>query len=97
FKPRPGLRMLCGGEALPRDLADQLLVNDAELWNVYGPTETTIWSSAGRVPSGDGPITIGEPVLNTKLHVLDRHDRLAPVGVVGQLHIGGDGLARGYF
>jgi amino acid adenylation domain-containing protein len=97
FKPRPGLRMLCGGEALPRDLADQLLANDAELWNVYGPTETTIWSSAGRVPSGDGPITIGEPVLNTKLHVLDRHDRLAPVGVVGQLHIGGDGLARGYF
>ncbi|HVV94022.1 MAG TPA: amino acid adenylation domain-containing protein [Hyphomicrobiales bacterium] len=97
FKPRPGLTMLAGGEALPRDLADKLLANGAELWNVYGPTETTIWSSAGRVTPGSGPITIGEPVLNTTFHVLDRGGRLAPTGVPGELHIGGDGLARGYF
>ncbi|WOJ88238.1 non-ribosomal peptide synthetase [Methylocapsa polymorpha] len=97
FRPRPGLRMLCGGEALPRDLADMLLENGGELWNVYGPTETTIWSSVGKVSPGPAPIRIGEPILNTQLYVLDRNDELAPVGVIGQLHIGGAGLARGYF
>ncbi|WP_395665188.1 amino acid adenylation domain-containing protein [Methylocella sp.] len=95
FSPRPGLRMLCGGEALPRDLAETLMRNGGELWNVYGPTETTIWSSIGRVRPG--PITIGEPVANTQLHVLDRNRRLAPIGVGGELFIGGLGLAIGYF
>lgn len=97
FRPRPGLKMLCGGEALPRDLADMLLANGGELWNVYGPTETTVWSSIGKVSPGPGPITIGEPVLNTQLYVLDRNFELTAPGVVGQLFIGGDGLARGYF
>ncbi len=80
--------MLCGGEALPRDLADELLQNGDELWNVYGPTETTIWSSIGKVSQGS-PITIGAPVLNTQLYVLDNRYELAPVGVIGQLFIGG--------
>ncbi len=97
FAPRPGLRMLCGGEALPRDLADTLLKNGGELWNVYGPTETTIWSSIGRVPAAPQPIVIGAPVANTELHVLDKTNGLAPVGTVGQLFIGGAGLAIGYF
>ncbi|PNG25931.1 non-ribosomal peptide synthetase, partial [Methylocella silvestris] len=97
FKPRPGLRMLCGGEALPRDLADLLLANDGELWNVYGPTETTIWSSIGRVRPAPAPITIGEPVANTGLYVLDKTRQLAAPGVVGELFIGGLGLAIGYF
>jgi amino acid adenylation domain-containing protein len=96
FSPRAGLKMLCGGEALPRDLADQLLENSGELWNVYGPTETTIWSSICSVSTA-APITIGAPVLNTQLYILDSQQALAPVGAVGQLFIGGDGLARGYF
>ncbi|VTZ49147.1 Amino acid adenylation domain protein [Methylocella tundrae] len=97
FAPRRGLRMLCGGEALPRDLADTLLKNGGELWNVYGPTETTIWSSIGRVSPAPAPITIGSPVLNTELYVLDKAHQLTPVGVVGELFIGGAGLAIGYF
>lgn len=91
------LKMLCGGEALPRDLADRLLANGGELWNVYGPTETTIWSSAGRVTPGDGPIVIGAPVANTEFHILGPDDRLVAPGVSGEVWIGGEGLARGYF
>ncbi len=90
----PSLRMLCGGEALPRTLADQLLPRGAELWNMYGPTETTIWSAVSRI--GPEPISLGEPVANTELHVLDRRGQLVPPGVPGELHIGGSGLARGY-
>jgi aryl carrier-like protein len=97
FRPYEGLRMLCGGEPLPRDLAEQLGRGAGELWNVYGPTETTIWSSAGRVVLDDGPITIGDPVLNTELHVLDASGQVAPIGVAGELIIGGQGLAKGYF
>ncbi len=93
FEPG-GLKMLCGGEPLPRALADHLLCDGSELWNVYGPTETTIWSALERV--GAGPITVGHPVANTSLHVLDAADLLQPIGVPGQLHIGGLGLAEGY-
>ncbi|MBS2962967.1 amino acid adenylation domain-containing protein [Actinocrinis puniceicyclus] len=89
-----GLRALAGGEALPRELADRLLDTGATLWNMYGPTETTIWSSACRVARG--PVSIGEPIANTQLHVLDANGRLVPTGVPGELYIGGDGLARGY-
>jgi amino acid adenylation domain-containing protein len=92
----PGLTMLCGGEALPRDLADRLHGRGAALWNLYGPTETTIWSSAARVENGEGPVTIGRPIANTQMYVLDAHLRPVPVGVVGDLFIGGAGLARGY-
>jgi amino acid adenylation domain-containing protein len=91
----PGLTMLCGGEPLPRDLSDRLLDKGAALWNLYGPTETTIWSAAGRVLPGD-PITIGRPIDNTQLYVLDSHLQPVPVGAVGELYIGGAGLARGY-
>ena len=97
FRSRPGLKMLCGGEALPRDLADRLLEGGGALWNMYGPTETTVWSSCGEVLPGNDPITIGRPIANTQLHVLDRYDQPAPLGVPGQLHIGGDGVAKGYF
>jgi amino acid adenylation domain-containing protein len=94
---RPGLKMLCGGEPLPRDLAKALVKSGRELWNMYGPTETTIWSSLQRIADDDAPITIGHPIANTQLQILDAHDQVVPVGVVGELHIGGDGLARGYF
>jgi acyl-coenzyme A synthetase/AMP-(fatty) acid ligase len=90
----PGLKMLCGGEGLPQDLAAQLLDRGAQLWNLYGPTETTIWSTVERVASGT--VTIGRPIANTQTYVLDRHLQPMPVGIPGELFIGGDGLARGY-
>jgi amino acid adenylation domain-containing protein len=93
----PQLRMLCGGEPLPRHLADRLLDRSPELWNMYGPTETTIWSSARRITRGDGPILIGPPIANTQFYVVDRNDALVPQGGVGELLIGGDGVAVGYW
>jgi amino acid adenylation domain-containing protein len=89
------LNILCGGEALAPDLADQLLVRCRALWNLYGPTETTVWSTACRVLPGR-PITIGRPIANTQVYLLDRHFQPVPAGVTGELCIGGDGLARGY-
>jgi amino acid adenylation domain-containing protein len=97
FRSRPGFKMLCGGEALRRDLADRLLEGGGVLWNMYGPTETTVWSSCGEIFAENDPITIGQPIANTQLHVLDRYDQPVPFGVPGQLHIGGDGVAKGYF
>jgi AMP-binding enzyme/AMP-binding enzyme C-terminal domain/Phosphopantetheine attachment site len=91
------LKVLCGGEALPRDLADQLVERSDQVWNVYGPTETTIWSSATRVTAGTGPLLIGPPIANTQFYVLDHRLQPVPVGVVGELYIGGMGLARGYW
>jgi amino acid adenylation domain-containing protein len=96
FHARAGFKMLCGGEALPRDLANRLLTGPGTLWNMYGPTETTIWSSCSQVTAGDSPITVGRPIANTQFYVLDRHDQPVAQGVPGQLHIGGDGVARGY-
>jgi acyl-coenzyme A synthetase/AMP-(fatty) acid ligase/aryl carrier-like protein len=92
----PRLKMLCGGEALSRQLADQLLAKGGELWNMYGPTETTIWSAAAKIEPGNEPITIGQPVANTQLYVLDPNGMQVPVGVPGELYIGGWGVARGY-
>jgi amino acid adenylation domain-containing protein len=89
------LTVLCGGEALSRELADALMKRAARVWNLYGPTETTIWSSLDAV-RGDGEITIGRPIANTSLYVLDAHGQPAPIGVPGELYIGGDGLAHGY-
>ena len=90
------LKILCGGEALPLDLARQLLPKCAELWNMYGPTETTIWSSCARVTPEDETISIGRPIANTQMYVLDPEQRPVPIGVPGELYIGGTGLARGY-
>ncbi len=94
---RPGLKMLCGGEPLPKALASSLLGLGGELWNMYGPTETTIWSSVQRIEDGEKPITIGHPIANTQLLILDKANRVAAIGVTGELHIGGEGLANGYF
>ncbi|TXC66082.1 AMP-binding protein [Piscinibacter aquaticus] len=93
---RAALKMLCGGEALPRDLAERLIGRGGELWNMYGPTETTIWSTLWRVTEASGAIPIGRPIANTQCYVLDERNQPVPVGVGGELCIGGDGLARGY-
>ena len=90
------LKVLCGGEALSRELANQLLLKSASLWNMYGPTETTIWSSVCLIESEAGPVVIGPPIANTQFYILDSHLKPLPVGVPGELHIGGSGLARGY-
>ena len=90
------LTALCGGEALPRDLARELASRVRVLWNMYGPTETTIWSTLHEVDEHDRDISIGHPIANTTVYVLDASGRPAPIGVAGELCIGGEGVARGY-
>ena len=91
------LNILCGGEALPMDLANYLLESSNRVWNVYGPTETTIWSSACLLdaPLHSTPL-IGQPIANTRIHILDAQHQPQPPGIVGELCIAGAGLARGY-
>ena len=89
------LKILCGGEAWPSELAGDLLPRCASLWNMYGPTETTVWSSVTRIEA-DRRVLIGTPIANTTFYVLDLYGQPVPVGVPGELHIGGDGVARGY-
>jgi acyl-CoA synthetase (AMP-forming)/AMP-acid ligase II len=89
-------KILCGGEALPRELADRLLEAGASVWNVYGPTETTIWSTIHPVAAGAGTVPIGRPIANTRLYVLDARGEPVPAGVPGELYIGGAGVAVGY-
>ena len=93
---RPGLKALCGGEALPRDLASSLVLRVGELWNMYGPTETTIWSTVSRVSDPSVAIAIGRPIANTRVYVLEPSGLPAPIGVAGELCIAGEGVARGY-
>jgi amino acid adenylation domain-containing protein len=91
-----GFRALCGGESMPRDLADILLENVHELWNLYGPTETTIWSTAGSVERGAGAISIGRPIANTSVYILDAAGVPTAIGIPGEIWIGGSGVAAGY-
>ena len=93
----PQLKILCGGEALPSNLASQLLQRCDCLWNMYGPTETTIWSAASQIKTDSKIIPISHPIANTQLYIIDQYSQLVPVGVAGELCIGGEGLARGYF
>jgi amino acid adenylation domain-containing protein len=92
----PELKILCGGEAMPPELARDLLPRCRELWNMYGPTETTVWSTTRQITSGTDPVTIGHPIANTQIYILDKNKQPVPIGVVGDLYIGGDGLARNY-
>ncbi|GAB3264612.1 hypothetical protein GCM10027347_31780 [Larkinella harenae] len=93
-QPLP-LKALTGGEALSDDLADKLTTKCAELWNVYGPTETTVWSTIKKVTKGE-LITVGRPVHNTQVYILDEFLKPVSVGTVGEIFIAGDGVARGY-
>jgi amino acid adenylation domain-containing protein len=92
----PNLKMLCGGEALSPELAGELVKKGATLWNLYGPTETTIWSAAGEIHSPNSPVYLGRPIDNTQIYILDAQLHPAPLGVAGELCIGGVGVARGY-
>jgi amino acid adenylation domain-containing protein len=94
-RPLP-LVALSGGEALPRELAARLLARTRGVWNMYGPTETTVWSTIQPITSTEAEIPVGRPIANTQVYVLDEHGRPAGVGAVGELCIGGDGVARGY-
>lgn len=89
--------LLIGGEKLPASLIAKLTSKtDAAIYNMYGPTETTIWSCSKKIDPND-PVTIGKPILNTQIYILDPTKKLCPIGVPGELFIGGSGLARGYF
>jgi amino acid adenylation domain-containing protein len=95
----PQLKILCGGEALPREIATQLLDKGTTVWNLYGPTETTIWSAVYPVERHevyDALEPIGRPIANTQFYILDHNQNPVPIGVPGELHISGAGLARGY-
>jgi amino acid adenylation domain-containing protein len=89
-------KAICGGEALPVDLARELAACCASAWNLYGPTETTIWSTLWRVPAAIDAVRIGRPIANTTVYILDDYLQQQPIGVPGEMYIGGDGLAHGY-
>jgi acyl-CoA synthetase (AMP-forming)/AMP-acid ligase II len=96
WDPLPGFRVLCGGEAMPRELAQQLLAHGVELWNLYGPTETTVWSTVERIADASARLSIGRPIANTQVQILDTDGAEMPPGAVGEICIGGAGVARGY-
>lgn len=90
------IKVLCGGEALSRDLASSLKGLCKSLWNMYGPTETTIWSTVKQITNYDDPITIGSPIANTQVYILDQYQKAVRKGGIGEIYIAGDGLARAY-
>ncbi|MGH7992730.1 MAG: non-ribosomal peptide synthetase, partial [Limisphaerales bacterium] len=97
WTPGRAFKALVGGEALPKDLAELLLARGVELWNMFGPTETTVWSTCARITNLTRGITIGKPIANTTVRVLDARNHLCPIGVAGELFIGGDGIGLGYW
>ncbi|WP_066501825.1 amino acid adenylation domain-containing protein [Abyssisolibacter fermentans] len=98
WKNEEGIKILCGGEKMPADLARELSINNAEIWNLYGPTETTIWSTVFKINSVEcNTVPIGKPINNTQVYILDKKLSPVPIGVVGELYIGGAGVSsRGY-
>jgi amino acid adenylation domain-containing protein/non-ribosomal peptide synthase protein (TIGR01720 family) len=96
WRPQTRLQAWCGGEAMPSDLAADLLERGCDLWNLYGPTETTIWSTTRRITAAAEAAFVGAPLAHTTVRILDAGFNPVPAGVAGQLFIGGEGLARGY-
>jgi amino acid adenylation domain-containing protein len=90
------LKVLCGGEALNDDLARSLANQSHSAWNLYGPTETTIWSSVEKLKKDPSGVSLGRPIANTQIYIFDCEGEPVPIGVVGEIHIGGVGVARGY-
>ena len=96
FQGGSGFRALSGGDTLPPELAAELLRRAGAVYNLFGPTETTSWSTLHRVTEASAPISIGRPIANTRVYVLDQHLAPVPIGVPGELCIGGDGVSSGY-
>jgi non-ribosomal peptide synthetase component F len=96
WEGKSDLIALCGGEAMPLGLAKSLGPRVSALWNMYGPTETTIWSTTYRVTGDESVIPIGGPIANTRIYVLDPSGAPSPIGAPGELVITGEGVARGY-
>ena len=96
WRGKPSLQIVCTGEAMPRELAAKLVPLVGKLWNLYGPTETTIWSTGYLVEGSEPSVLIGRPVANTQCYILNDQRQLTPTGSAGELYIAGDGLARGY-
>ncbi|GAB2536855.1 hypothetical protein GCM10027085_29360 [Spirosoma aerophilum] len=96
WEQRFDLKILCCGEPLSKDLAQKLIPRCGSLWNMYGPTETTIYSTGKQILASDELITIGRPIHNTQVYILDEHLNPVPEGIVGEIYIAGDGVARGY-
>jgi amino acid adenylation domain-containing protein len=93
----PNLKILTGAEPISIDLVTQLLPKSSSVWNLYGPTETTVWSTAYQVKDHRQRVSIGKPIANTEIYILDSHLQPVPIGIAGELYIGGAGLARGYW
>ncbi|WP_459210867.1 amino acid adenylation domain-containing protein [Aquimarina rhabdastrellae] len=97
WKGNKNVKILCGGDVLSLNLAEKILENTKELWNMYGPTETTIWSSIKQIKKPSDAFNVGKPIANTQFYVLDKYNNHLPIDSVGVLHIAGDGLAKGYY
>ncbi|MBU8854953.1 amino acid adenylation domain-containing protein [Bacillus sp. FJAT-26377] len=92
---KKGFKILSGGELLSEELAERLLGCGEEVWNLYGPTETTIWSTISKVRKGK-KVNVGRPIANTQTYILNENLKPVPVGTIGELYIGGDGVSKGY-
>ncbi len=96
WKGGPLLKIVCGGDALSHLLANNLLARGSEVWNSYGLTEATVWSCASRMLAGNGTVSIGAPLANTEFFILNECGSPVPMGIPGELYIGGTSLAQGY-
>jgi polyketide synthase PksJ len=97
WKNEEGIKILCGGEALPEKLKQHFLSTGSEAWNMFGPTETTVWSAIQRINEETAASVIGQPIANTRVYIVDSHLLPVPAGIPGELCIAGDGLAKGYY
>ncbi len=96
WKRTENFKALCGGEPMPADLAGELLQRASSVWNLYGPTETTVWSTCHRVSEDDSTVLVGRPIANTQTYIVDKYGQPTPIGVAGELLIGGAGVTKGY-
>ena len=90
------VKVICGGEALPLELATRIIPFATSFWNVYGPTETTVWSTVKQITTAEKVISVSRPIDNTSVYILDKYLKPCAPGVAGEIYIGGEGVAKGY-